>query len=286
MFRIKRVINNNVVAVDEDGAEVILTGLGLGFHRKAGDLFDPKLVEQRFVLDDAGSGYVSVLVNLSYEMIGLSERVKVMLRETLGVELTTVQQLALADHIHIAVERAQAGLRLDGALVWELKHTYGAEFAAAERILELVFETAQVRLPVEEAAFITTHIVNAELASSATATDFRETNRATAAVREIMGIVRAAIPTLEPGTADYARCLTHVKYTVQRIITGSMLSGRDHLLFEQVRDKEPEAWVCAQVIDAYVGEVFAVQLPQEELFYLLIHIGRLRAAAAHEPPRT
>lgn len=136
MFRIKRVLNNNVIAVDEDGADVILTGLGLGFQRKAGDLFDPKLVEQRFVLDDAGAGYVSVLVNLSHEMIALSERYKTLLHEVLGIELTTVQLLALADHIQIAIERARAGLRLDGALVWELKHSYGAEFAAAERVLE------------------------------------------------------------------------------------------------------------------------------------------------------
>ncbi|MGV1004020.1 MAG: PRD domain-containing protein [Candidatus Nanopelagicales bacterium] len=282
MFRIHRVLNNNVVSVLQDGAEVILTGLGIGYRKKPGDLYDPSLAEQRFVIDDAGAGYVSVLVDLSYEMIGLAERIRIYLERNLGVRLTTVQQLALADHIQLAVERSKAGLRLDGALVWELKHAYGAEFAAAEAILELAAEVTGVHLPVEEAAFITTHIVNAELSSGVSGEELRTTNRTTGAVGEIMSMVREGIPGLESGSADYARALTHVKYTVQRVITDSMLRNDDHHLFEAVRAKEPAAWQVTEAIAAYVSEAFGTDLTEDELFYLMLHIGRLRASIAHE----
>lgn len=285
MFRIHRVLNNNVIAVMQDGAEVILTGLGIGFRKKPGDLYDPVLVEQRFVVDDAGAGYVSVLVDLTHEMIGLSERIRVYLHEQLGVDLTTVQQLALADHIQMAVERSKAGMRLEGALVWELKLAYGAEFAAAKAILQMTAEVTGVELPIEEAAFITTHIVNAELSSGISGDDLRDTNRTTDAVGQIMSIVRHGIPGIEPGTADYARALTHVKYTVQRVINDSMLHNDDHELFEMVREKEPEAWTVTEVIATYVHEEFGVTLTEDELFYLMLHMGRLRASAAHEPAR-
>ena len=48
-MKIEKVLNNNVVvALDENGAETVLMGRGLGFGRRAGDEAPPDKVEKRF----------------------------------------------------------------------------------------------------------------------------------------------------------------------------------------------------------------------------------------------
>lgn len=271
MFKIRRVLNNNVISVTEDRREVILAGPGLGFGKRGGDVYDPAKVEQRFVLADTAAGYISVMVSLSYELIALSNRVKDHLRRELGITLSSAQQLALADHLQCALERTRQGISLDSALVWELKSTYGPEFGCALQIMEMVREATGVELPLEEAAFITTHVINAELTG-----DLGRTTSTTRAVRDIVAIVAEHVPGLEHGTADYARFLTHVKYAVQRIEDKSMLTNADRHLYEVVRDKEPESHACAVTVREYVHDQFDVVLPDEEMLYLMLHIGRLR----------
>jgi beta-glucoside operon transcriptional antiterminator len=274
MFRINRVINNNVISVVESDREVILTGRGLGFGRHAGDTYDPGKVERRFVLEDdrSAAGFTSVIAELPYEVIVLSNRIADHVRDTLGLTLTSAIQLALADHIHFAIQRLAAGQRLENALLWELKSSYRAEFTTALHILEMIREATGVVLPVDEAGFVTMHLVNAELtgnmaSSVGTATTVQDI---VAIVREHLGIPMA------PDSGAYARFLTHVKFAVQRMEEGQLLTSTDSGLYEIVRDKDPEAHECALAIARHVRGRYGVELPDEELLYLMMHINRLR----------
>ncbi len=275
MFRINRVINNNVISALEDDREVILTGRGLGFGHHAGDTYDPSKVERRFVLDDdrSAAGFTNVISQLPYEVLVLSNQIADYLQDSLGLTLTAPIQLALADHIQFAIERLAAGQRLENAMLWELKASYRDEFTAALHILEMVRESTHVALPVDEAGFITMHLVNAELSGTMSATV-----GTTTAVQEIVGIVRdrLGIP-IAADSGAYARFLTHVKFAVQRIEDGQMLGGSDDSqLYAIVREKDPEAHECALAIAGYVLGHYGVTLPEEELLYLMLHVNRLR----------
>ena len=100
VFRIDRVINNNVISVLEDGHEVILTGRGLGFGQHAGGTYEPARVERRFVLDDSRSaaGFTAMIAELPYEVIVLSNQIADYVEQEFGVWLSSARQLALADH--------------------------------------------------------------------------------------------------------------------------------------------------------------------------------------------
>lgn len=275
MFRIERVINNNVISVLEDGREVILTGRGLGFSRHAGDTYDPTKVERRFVLEDdkSAEGFTSVISELPYEVLVLSNRVADYVQDTLGLKLTSAIQLALADHIQFAIERLASGQRLENALLWELKSSYREEFMASLHILEMVREATHVVLPVDEAGFITMHLVNAEMTGSMSATVATAT-----AVQDIVAIVRERLDLpLRSDSGAYARFLTHVKFAVQRIEDGQLLATSDNQLYEIVRDKDPEAHACALAIAEYVKGRYHMDLPDEELLYLMLHVNRLRS---------
>lgn len=275
MLRVARVVNNNVIVVIEDGHEVILTGRGLGFGQHPGGTYDPTRVERRFVLDDERSaeGFTSILSEIPYELLVLSNQIADHLSDTAGIVLSNPAQLALVDHIQFAIQRLAEGHRLEHPLLWELKSTYRQEFTAALEILDLVREAIGVVMPVDEAGFITMHLVNAELTGQLDATMGTATT-----VQDIVGIVRAHLGmALAPDSAAYARFLTHVKFAVQRIEDGQLLVGTDTQLYDMVRQKDPRSHECALAIAAYVAQRYSVDLPDEELLYLMVHVNRLRS---------
>ena len=272
--RVERVINNNVIAVLEADREVILTGRGLGYGQHPGGTYDPSRVERRFVLDDdrSAAGFTAVIAELPYDVLVLSNRIADHLAQVLGLTLTSAIQLALADHIQFAVERLAKGQRLENALLWELKSTYRSEFTAALEILDMVREATGVVLPVDEAGFITMHLVNAELTGDMSASLGTAT-----AVADIVALVRdwLGVP-LASDSVAYARFLTHVKFAVQRIDEGRLLVSTDSTLYEMVRGQDPRSYDCAVAIAEYVRGRYGIELPDEEMLYLMVHVNRLR----------
>jgi beta-glucoside operon transcriptional antiterminator len=162
---------------------------------------------------------------------------------------------------------------LENALLWELKSTYRREFTTALEILEMVGESTGVVLPVDEAGFITMHLVNAELTGNLSAS-----MGTASAVSEIVALVRErlAVP-LAIDSVDYARFLTHIKFALQRIEEGRLLTSADSMLYEMVKSSDPTSYDCAVAIAQLVHERYDVQLPDEEMLYLMVHVGRLRA---------
>ncbi len=76
---------------------------------------------------------------------------------------------------------------------------------------------------------------------------------------------------------DYARFLTHVKFAVQRIEEGRLLTCSDSMLYEMVKGQDPISYDCAVAIAGLVRERYDVELPDEEMLYLMVHVNRLRA---------
>ena len=52
-MKVHKILNNNViVTLDDKGKELILTGRGIGFKKREGDLIDINLIEKQFSLDN------------------------------------------------------------------------------------------------------------------------------------------------------------------------------------------------------------------------------------------
>ncbi len=81
----------------------------------------------------------------------------------------------------------------------------------------------------------------------------------------------------------YARFMTHVKFAVRRIEDGQLLVGTDSQLYDMVRAKDPKAHEVALAIAAYVQQRYQVELPTEELLYLMVHVNRLRHRDVGDP---
>lgn len=274
-MRIQRVFNNNSVgAMLPDGREAVLVGPGVGFNKRRGDEVDVSQVEKRFVLEpaEAGEGMRAILVSLPYPVVELTARVSERLAERHRIQLTPAVEIGLADHLAAALDRLATETSLFNDLLFETKSTYRQEFQIALEVLDWIEELSGCRLPLDEAGFITLHLVNAGLTGSMV-----ETQRTATAVRGVMEIVRAWVPSaasVDP--SHFERFLTHLKFVVRRISERSQLRGGHHDLFVMLCRTEPEAHECAVAIAAFLQESYGAELSQEEVLYLVVHLARLR----------
>lgn len=90
-MKIEKVLNNNVVvALDENGAETVLMGRGLGFGRRAGDEAPPDKVEKRFTLhsDQLSDRFQQLITSIPLPHFLMSERIINHAKIALGKELS------------------------------------------------------------------------------------------------------------------------------------------------------------------------------------------------------
>ena len=126
-MKIEKVLNNNVVvALDENGAETVLMGRGLGFGRRAGDEAPPDKVEKRFTLhsDQLSDRFQQLITSIPLPHFLMSERIINHAKIALGKELSDSIYVTLPDHISAAVNRYKEGIVLPNPLLWDIRQLY------------------------------------------------------------------------------------------------------------------------------------------------------------------
>ena len=255
-MKIEKVLNNNVVvALDENGAETVLMGRGLGFGRRAGDEAPPDKVEKRFTLhsDQLFDRFQQLITSIPLPHFLMSERIINHAKIALGKELSDSIYVTLPDHISAAVNR------------------YKDEFRVGLKANEIVKEETGVEFTDDEAAFIALHFVNAQLGG-----EIRDIYDMTYLMKAVFGIVYDEYgfrPDHE--SLNYYRFVTHLKFYARRIVSGEKYGDEDADLLEVVRFKYPRAYACADRIRAYVQTEKGFHSGQNELLYLTIHIARV-----------
>ena len=165
-MKIEKVLNNNVVvALDENGAETVLMGRGLGFGRRAGDEAPPDKVEKRFTLhsDQLSDRFQQLITSIPLPHFLMSERIINHAKIALGKELSDSIYVTLPDHISAAINRYKEGIVLPNPLLWDIRQLYKDEFRVGLKANEIVKEETGVEFTDDEAAFIALHFVNAQL---------------------------------------------------------------------------------------------------------------------------
>lgn len=70
---------------------------------------------------------------------------------------------------------------------------------------------------------------------------------------------------------NYSRFLTHLHYLLERVKKNESLDTENEKVYDELKRQYPEAYQCALKIEAYLS----VQLKNEEILYLILHINRL-----------
>lgn len=274
MRTIIKVFNNNIVsASDEDGEEVILVGAGVGFRAHKHAPVDEARVEREFHLTGAvRGGAFRVLLEVPYPVLRATSRVSELLSTTYGIDLPAAVEVGLADHLAQALRRLEEGMPLFNSMLWETKMTYPSEFAIALHALDIVHDELGQRLPLDEAGFVTLHLVNAGLVG-----DPRRAMTLGATIRRVIEIVRQDLGIeVDGSTTASARFLTHVKFVIQRLTRHRAHHGAADDYYRALIADHPDAYACAVHIGRYLDETFDAGITEEERIYLLLHLVILR----------
>lgn len=278
MYRIIRVIGNNfVISKDKDEKEIIVRGLGIGFNKSQGEIIPEDKVEKIYRMDTSRqiNHLVELVESMPLDYIAVCTEIIENAQLNLGKKLSQNIYITLIDHICFALERKKTGLAYKNEMLWEIKNFYPAEFAQGERAIVVIKDKLGVELSEDEAGFIALHIVNAELE-----TGMSDMVSITKMIQGIVAIMEDHYKiALNQESLDYGRFITHLKFLGQRIFKNQALQEDDGeftlMIRKLAQEKYPKDFLCAKRIQSYIQSDFGHLLSNEEMFFLMTHLGKL-----------
>ena len=274
-MKVHKILNNNViVTLDDKGKELILTGRGIGFKKREGDLIDSNLIEKQFSLDnkDILPKFNELLSEIPLEVLTTSQIIINHAKACMESKLQDSIYISLTDHIHFAIERHKQGFDIPNGFLWEIKKFYPKEFQVGLYALSVIKKRLGIELPEDEAGFITFHIINSQLNGT-----MPNIVNMTKIMREILNIVKYHFNIeYDEDCLSYQRFVTHLKFFAQRILSKGTQTQQDSSLYEIVRQKYHQAYLCTKQIDLHLIQQYQHPLTDDESLYLTIHIERLR----------
>lgn len=272
---IEKIINNNVVsAFDENHREVVIMGRGIAFKKRPGDVVDDKKIEKVFILDnrDEVGKFTELLKSLPLEHLEVSADIIDYAKQVMSGRLSQSIYITLTDHINFAIDRKKHGMIFRNALIQEVRSFYPSEYLIGEYAISLIQRRLGIEFPVDEAASIAMHFVNAEYN-----TGMSDTMNITTLIREVLDIVEAEMHTnLNELGLYYSRFVTHLKFLAQRLFTGQMLDCKEEDFIDMIIRMYPAEYACSKKIGDYIEKRYGQTITKEELSYLTVHIRRIQ----------
>jgi len=276
-MRVKRVIGNNaVVAIDDDGHEVVALGRGIGHGRRPHDLVDGSRVEQVFTAGQEATSdrLTEFLADAPLSCVRAAARIADLAHERLGLRVTQGLILAIADHLTFAVQRCREGIRMDFPLVWEVGQLYPEELDAGRAAVTLANSTLGVELEPDEAVAFAMHFVNAQFA----APGLSGTVQMTETITRIFDVVEHSFQfSLDRRSMTATRFVTHLRYLFTRISTGRQITESHRSLVDAIANAHPHAMACAAKLVYFIEMGTSTKLTTDETAYLALHVARLVA---------
>lgn len=277
-MKVVRVFNNNVVLAREEGgaqgSEVIVTGRGVGFQARPGQVIDQARVARVFVPDDGRDTdtLAAMVAAIPAEHLALTVAALDSVRADLGSEPTVATVVALADHLSFAVRRAEQGTIIDFPLRAEVEHLYPAELEAARRVVAFVDSRVEAEIDPDEAIAVAMHLVNAASARG----DLSWTYQLTEVLSQLFEVLETVYGRpFDQRTINTARFVTHLRYLFVRAREGRQLDDGAGALASSIRAAYPAHHTAAQRLREVLELRLGAQLTEDEVAYLTLHTARL-----------
>lgn len=271
MYRIKKVLNNNVVQATANFQEYIIVGLGVGFNMKPMQKIPEEKIEKVFELKREDYYKSSQLV-VEMDQERFMKLYKIVESESNRMKMPLAPHafFTLIDHMNFAMERYKSGQEIKNMLIFDLKILYPDEFRLAENIYHQFNKVFKIELPFDEVGFLTIHIVNG--------INHEIDNKSTIvidAVFDMLNIIRDTfLVPLKPEELMTQRIMIHLKMLLHRVISGIQLEFDEIVLYNVIEEFQ-SAYKVSQEIQKYIERRFDATLNSQELVYLTIHIHRL-----------
>lgn len=270
-YRIKKILNNNVVLATHHFEEVVVMGLGIGHNLNLKDIIPLERIEKVFELKrEDFYKMISLAKEIDESTFDLSYQIIKKNEKQFNMPLDSHAYIVLIDHINFALERLKTHQDIRNLLVDDLRLMYPDEFEMAQSILNDVNEKFNVNLPYDEAGFLVMHIINGinpELNNkSSVLTD---------TTLDCLNIVRDYyLISLKPEELVTQRIMVHLKLLIQRVLMRAQVDFEEVVLYNVFKDFE-KAYTCALQVQNYLETRLDAKINQQEMVYLTIHLNRL-----------
>lgn len=276
-MKISKILNNNsAVVLDDYNQEVVVIGKGLAFKKKVGDVINPAAIQKKFCLSSPSlnTKFQEVIVSLPLEEISVVVKIINEIRMQIGKKISDSIYVSLTDHIHYALKNYEKGIHVTNNLMFDIQRFYPDEYKLGLKGLDIIEKETGVRLNLDEAGFIALHIVNAQTENGVN-TNLVE--KSTKIIEEVLDIVTNFFDQeINEGTLVYFRFINHLKYFAYRIVNQSIFTDekQDKDLLDMMKVTYARSYMCATNIQEFIRAKYNVEIGNEELLYLVIHIQR------------
>lgn len=274
-MKLIKALNNNVaLARDEQGAECIVTGKGIGFSLNPNDFIQTSKIEKKYVLEQGKKRkkLEHLMERISPYEIELASEIIKRGEIRLGQEYSGSSLLALADHLALVLERAKEGLYFATPLEWDIKRIYPREYRYCLEAVNYLKKKTGYEIPKQEAAFITLHFIN----GSSDSKDMHETKFQTKVIQNILSICKLdSRYSLSEDDFNVGRFIAHVRYFVSRQMSGQTLDI-DFDIADMIAKKCPKDYQCAKKIAHFLEKTYGWDVSEGEILYLTLHLDRIK----------
>lgn len=272
VYFISRIINNNVITSIDSGKEIVLMGKGISFNKRINDAVDNKQIEKLFILSGKEkSRFFELIDSIPTNFLEIATKIVETFERELECKINTMAYILLADHIYGAIDRKNDNIVIKNELLNEIKRYYSKEFEIGLKALTLIEEETMVRLDIDEAGFITLHIINS------TGKDMSNFGmKRIELIDRIIAIIESYFSIkLNQNTLCYDRFLIHLKYFTFRVFKEEVTDDNDNFFYKIGKIQYPEIRKCVELIEEYIKYNHNISITDEEKGYLLIHIRNL-----------
>lgn len=269
-----KALNNNMVLIKEQGVEKILLAKGIGFNKKFGDILEDNLeVDKVFSIEDKKNqeNLKEVYNRVDGEFVAICEEALAEISEELGEELNETIHIGLIDHLAIAMKRLKNKEQINNPFIVEIETLYSVEFEMAKKIVNKLQEKYEIDFPEGEIGFITLHIHsarNGKMLSNSIKYSYLSN-------KIIIYIEEKFNSKIDKRSLDYARFLSHVRFTIERVLTDTVLKND---LTEIIKKSYPISYEIAEGASKIIEETLDKKVCDDEVAYIAMHVERFRVA--------
>lgn len=277
---VKVINNNNLCVLDDNGREQIVSGKGIGFGKKYGDMVEVSQIQKTYLITDSElqKKMISMLKEIPSEYMFFTNDMVEHIKKVYPSKLNKSLLVTLSDHIAFAIERKKSGIEFTNPLIDSIREAYPEELSLGEYCVEQIRERLDIAMSKDEAGFIAMHIINARL-------DIKMSD-----VYEITKMINGCIEIAEyyyqekfqKDSVSYERFLTHLKYLAQRLFQNKPLPQNlsdDVTFVAMIKKTCNKHYKCAMCIQEYILKTYKKDINDDELITLAIHLKKVSIKA-------
>lgn len=270
MKAIKKINNNVVICEDDNKKELIAFGKGLGFPPVPYDITDLSVISMTFYKMDRS--YYKLLEEIPEEIFEVSALIVKKAQRTLNCKLNPNLLPGLADHINFALTRLKKFKKMKMLFSYDIEQLYPQETELGRYAVKMIQNKLFVRLPDSEITNIAMHFVNAEEENSTTSSHVNTDEIIQEVTKEIEAVFEVVI---DRKGFNYNRFVMHLRYYLKRVEEKKQFVDDNSVLFQAMKEESPDIYECAKRIAAIIDEKMDASSTEDEMLYLMMHIGRI-----------